>query len=108
MTDTTLTLSWLAPEKDGGSPIIEYVVEVRETNTESWIRYGCSQVTNIHIERLVKETSYEFRICARNDAGIGQALITEDTIVAGRKISECPIVLCVMCVVQLYAFMLPL
>lgn len=87
MTDTTLTLSWLVPEKDGGSPIIEYVVEVRETNSDSWIQYGTTTMTNIFVEKLTRETSYEFRICARNDAGVGPALITEDMIIAGRKIS---------------------
>lgn len=88
MTDTTLTLAWVVPEKDGGSPIIEYVVEVRKSGAETWIQYGTTTVTNIFIEKLIKETSYEFRICARNDAGVGSALITEDMIVAGQKISK--------------------
>lgn len=87
MTDTALTLAWMAPEKDGGSPIIEYVVEMRQINSETWIESGTSTVTHIHIEKLTTEMSYEFRICARNEAGVGQALITEDTIVAGQRIS---------------------
>lgn len=70
--------------------IIEYIVEIRETNTETWTQYSTSKVTNIFVEKLIKERSYEFRICARNDAGVGPALITEDSIVAGRKISKCP------------------
>lgn len=89
MTDTTLTLAWLVPERDGGSAIVEYVVEVRESGREEWTRYGTTEVTHIFVERLTKGASYEFRICARNDAGVGQALITEDMIVAGRKISKC-------------------
>lgn len=95
MTDTSLTLSWSVPEKDGGSVILEYIIEIRETNAETWTQYGTSKVTNIFVEELIKERSYEFRICARNDAGIGPALITEDSIVAGRKISKLLWKLCI-------------
>lgn len=94
MSDTSLTLSWLVPEKDGGSVIIEYIVEIRETNAETWTQYGTTTVTHIFIEKLIKERSYEFRICARNDAGTGPALITEDSIVAGRKISKYMVSVC--------------
>lgn len=90
MTDTSLTLAWQAPEKDGGSKIIEYIVEIKETSSGKWIQYGTSagNCTNIFVEKLIKETSYEFRISARNEVGTGPALITEDKIIAGRKISK--------------------
>lgn len=88
MADTSLTLSWLVPEKDGGSPILDYIIEIRETKADTWTQFGTSTVTHIFVEKLIKDRSYEFRICARNDAGIGPALITEDSIVAGRKISK--------------------
>lgn len=90
MTDTSLTLAWQAPEKDGGSKIIEYIVEIRATSAKKWIKYGTTagDCTNIFVEQLTKETSYEFRISARNEVGTGPALITEDKIIAGRKISK--------------------
>lgn len=93
MTDTSLTLAWQVPEKDGGSKILEYIVEMKATDTkEEWRKCGMSagDCTNLFVEKLVKETSYEFRISARNSAGTGPALVTVDKIIAGRKISKCP------------------
>lgn len=90
MSENSLTLAWKASEKDGGSKIIEYIVEVKETNQETWKRCGAtiSDCTNIHIENLVKDMSYEFRICARNEAGTSAYLETDDKIIVGRKISK--------------------
>lgn len=94
MSENSLTLAWKASEKDGGSKIIEYIVEIKETNEETWKRCGTTigDCTNIHIENLVKDMSYEFRICARNEAGTSAYLVTEDKIVVGRKISKFPMV----------------
>lgn len=89
MSENALTLSWKASEKDGGSKIIEYIVEIRETNEETWRRCGVTNSTNIHIENLVKDSSYEFRICARNEAGSSAYIETDDKIIVGRKISKC-------------------
>lgn len=90
MSDSSLTLSWRASDKDGGSKIIEYIVEIKETNQETWKRCGATigDCTNIHIENLVKDKSYEFRICARNEAGTSAYLETEDKIIVGRNISK--------------------
>lgn len=91
MSESSLTLAWQASEKDGGSKIIEYIVEIKETNKETWTRCGTTigDRTNIHIENLVMDMSYEFRICARNEAGTSAYLETEDKIIVGRKISKC-------------------
>lgn len=90
MSDSSLTLAWKASEKDGGSKIIEYIVEIKETNQQTWKRCGTTNgdCTNIHIEKLVKDMSYEFRICARNEAGTSSYLETEDKIIVGGKISK--------------------
>lgn len=90
MTDDSLVLSWVAPERDGGSKIIEYIVEIKETNQTTWTRVGTSagNCTNILVTKLAKDCSYEFRICARNEAGSGPWLETEEKIIAGRQISK--------------------
>lgn len=90
MTDDSLVLSWVAPEKDGGSKIIEYIVEIMETNTTVWESVGVSagNCTNILAKKLIKNRTYEFRICARNEAGCGAWLETEDKIIAGSQISK--------------------
>ena len=90
MTDDSLILSWSPPEKDGGSKITEYIVEYKETTKTTWTRAGTStgDCTHIEITKLTKDASYEFKISARNEAGVGPALITEDKIIVGKKISK--------------------
>jgi len=36
MSNTSFTLAWQPPEADGGSPILEYIVERREVNKKAW------------------------------------------------------------------------
>lgn len=90
MTDDSLVLSWVAPERDGGSKIIEYIVEIKESNKTTWTQVGTSagNCTNILVTKLTKGISYEFRICARNEAGTGPWLETEERVVAGQQISK--------------------
>lgn len=90
MTETSFTLSWLQPEKNGGSKIIEYTVEIYDTTTKKWILYGTTRgdTTHISIEKLVKDRSYLFKICAKNEAGTSPALVTDEPIVAGKKQSK--------------------
>lgn len=89
MTDDSLVLSWLAPEKDGGSKIIHYIVEIRETTVEKWTKVGKTDGdrTNILVKNLRKNTSYKFKIRAQNEAGLSPPLLPDEEIVAGSKIS---------------------
>lgn len=36
MTKTSFTIKWEPPEDDGGSPITEYIVEMKEASKKSW------------------------------------------------------------------------
>lgn len=36
MTKTSFTIKWQPPEDDGGSPITEYIVEIKETSQKTW------------------------------------------------------------------------
>lgn len=36
MTKTSFTIQWQPPESDGGSPITEYIVEMKETSKKAW------------------------------------------------------------------------
>lgn len=90
MTDDSLVLSWLAPENDGGSKIIDYIVEIRETTTETWTKVGKTDGnrTNILVKNLRKDVAYKFKICARNEAGISLPLLPDEEIVAGGELSK--------------------
>lgn len=88
MTDTSFTLSWEVPENDGGQKIIEYIVEIRESTTSSYTKLGTTETTQILVNNLIKDHIYLFKIYARNQVGISDALETEDKIIAGRRISK--------------------
>lgn len=90
MTETSFTLTWKPSEKDGGSRILEYIVEMREANKKVWktLCITTSDQTTAFVQKLVKDQGYHFRICARNKIGTSDPLMTDDKIIAGRQISE--------------------
>ena len=69
---TAATLTWKPPEFDGGSPIIGYYVE-RKSGTR-WIKVNKKPVKNckLLVDDLVEKDKYEFRVCAENEAGVGE------------------------------------
>lgn len=90
MTDTSLVLKWLEPESDGGSPLIDYLVERREVSKKAWQKVGVTsdgKTTHIEAVGLKKGTSYTFRISAQNQLGYGPPYAPEDVIVAGKRIT---------------------
>jgi len=44
MIKTSFTLKWEPPENDGGSPITDYIIEMKETSRKTW-----QKVSMIHI-----------------------------------------------------------
>ena len=80
-TDNSKELRWNAPENDGGDRITEYVVERREKGKKSWKQVGLTQAgtTSIEIKGLKKDTSYDFRVSAKNSVGVSSATIIEET-----------------------------
>lgn len=82
-------LSWQVPEKDGGSKIIEYVVEYKKVTEKTWKFVGTSDgiETHIFVKKLKRDTSYHFKICARNEVGLSLPLLTEDEITIDNLIS---------------------
>ena len=80
-TEDSKELRWNAPANDGGDKISEYVVERREKGKKSWKQVGTTQAetTSIEIKGLKKETSYDFRVSAKNSVGNSVATIIEET-----------------------------
>lgn len=91
MSATSFTLKWVASEFDGGSPIIEYIVEMKETKTmKEFKKVGATKgdVTDYPVNYLEKDHGYQFRITARNCIGLSDPYAPEDLIVAGSRISK--------------------
>jgi hypothetical protein len=72
LTAETANLSWSAPKSDGGAPITNYMVAVREAG-ESKFRALAADVkgTTYAVTGLREDTDYEFRVTAQNKAGQG-------------------------------------
>ena len=73
LTKDSATLIWSAPISDGGSPITNYVIEVKESGDVKWHPLTRDKVTGTTYELtgLKEGVGYEYRITAENKAGSG-------------------------------------
>lgn len=80
--DDVMVLRWKASESDGGSAITEYVVERREVGKKTWKQVGTSTSKNTYLEirGLKKNSSFNFRISAKNSVGNSAPLLLEETV----------------------------
>ncbi|CAJ0587388.1 unnamed protein product, partial [Mesorhabditis spiculigera] len=67
-----IDLAWDPPLKDGGAPIEEYIVEVRDPVTKEWKEVMRSPTTQASVKGLKEGQEYQFRVKAVNKAGPGQ------------------------------------
>jgi hypothetical protein len=83
LTDTSCVLSWKPPIRDNGSPIIEYVLEQRFKSDPSFTRVQTTTpITECfyRLEDLLTNGEYEFRVAARNQAGVSAYSQTDRSI----------------------------
>nr|XP_046215648.1 obscurin isoform X8 [Oncorhynchus gorbuscha] len=74
-TDSSITLHWSPPDSDRPVPIKGYMVERRKVGAQTWQRCNGTEVspfTEITIQNITEEASYQFRISAVNDYGQSQ------------------------------------
>ncbi|XP_073811656.1 projectin protein bent isoform X33 [Musca autumnalis] len=85
-TEDTITVSWLKPKSDGGSPITGYVIEKRLISDDKWIKalHSLCPETSVKIPNLIENAEYEFRVAAVNMAGQSPYSGSSDTIVCRR------------------------
>ena len=71
-----MTLSWKPPTNDGGLPITNYIVEVKEPRRSTWSKCGdvSADKTIYTADKLLTDTDYYFRVTAVNDEGAGPGL----------------------------------
>lgn len=69
---STASLVWLKPEHDGGSRVRGYIVEFRAKGTDRWVVGGECKSMKMLVEGLIENTEYDFRVKAKNDAGISE------------------------------------
>uniref|UniRef100_A0A3Q3X203 Titin n=1 Tax=Mola mola TaxID=94237 RepID=A0A3Q3X203_MOLML len=69
-----MTITWSAPEADGGSKITNYIIEKKDRNGIKWTRCNRQKVTDLsfRVTGLTTGHEYEFRISAENIVGVGE------------------------------------
>jgi titin len=74
----TVDLAWTAPTDDGGSSIIDYLVEYSSDSGSTWTTFsdGTSTTASTTVTGLGKGINYTFRVSAVNAAGTGTASST--------------------------------
>lgn len=86
-----ITLKWAKPHYDGGSTITGFIVEKKELPDGRWMKANFTNVieTEFTITELTGGQSYEFRITAKNAAGVWSAPSESITIIA-QDVIEAP------------------
>ena len=70
---TAITIGWLPPADDGGSPVTHYKVQYKPSGHQNWINapVQVSNVTTHAFTEMVPATNYDFRVAAINQVGMG-------------------------------------
>jgi len=75
MKEISAELTWAAPASDGGTPITNYIIELKKKGDVKWKVANVDEKvseTKYEVKGLQKEAEYEFRVTAENKMGPGQ------------------------------------
>lgn len=70
-------LAWVSPEKDGGSPVLVYIVDVRLLNETRWTTVGTTPQTQ-YVTPALPVGKSDFRVSARNAVGVSPSVEIDD------------------------------
>ncbi|ESO03551.1 hypothetical protein HELRODRAFT_191869 [Helobdella robusta] len=86
--ESSVTLSWSKPINDGGNKIKGYVIEAKEKGSNKWTplnpRNPCHDTT-FTAQNLEPNVEYEFRVLAKNEAGLGEPSAPSDAVITKPK-----------------------
>ncbi|EPB67836.1 immunoglobulin I-set domain protein [Ancylostoma ceylanicum] len=87
VTTDTIALTWEAPSNTGGSRIVEYKLQLRTPDQQSWVEAATVTRTRFTVKKLPSNTEYLFRVAAVNVDGLGEwsSVIKASTVSAGTK-----------------------
>jgi len=80
-----INITWKAPEKNGGSPVTGYHVELSEAGTEKWMRINARPVKELSFkaeEGIIPEKKYVLRVRAINAIGVSDPSKISDDVFA--------------------------
>ena len=82
-----MDLWWQCPETDGGSPVVQYIIEKRDVTRAAgamWMVCGtvAASELSIRVGKLLEGNSYLFRVTAENRVGRGPPTELSEPVVA--------------------------
>lgn len=80
-----IAIAWKPPEKNGGSPIIGYHVEMCPVGTEKWMRVNSRPIKDLKFkveEGIVPDKEYVLRVRAVNAVGVSEPSEISENVVA--------------------------
>lgn len=89
ITTDSVTITWSPPERNGGSAILDYTVEVKDG--KKWKHVATVTNTTARIETLRANMTYKLRIYARNEIGVSLPYIPEQEIIIGKTLCNYPL-----------------
>lgn len=97
ITKNTADLKWTVPEKDGGSPITNYIVEKRDVRRKGWQTVDTTvKDTKYTVSPLTEGSLYVFRVAAENAIGQSDYCEVEDSVLAKDTFSKFQLTYCVI------------
>lgn len=84
-------ITWEPPSVDGGKPVINYIVERKETMGKRWVQCGKERIfpkPEYMVQDLLPGCEYEFRVMAENIVGVGDPSVPSKPIFAKDPIGE--------------------
>ncbi|CAH2104073.1 unnamed protein product [Euphydryas editha] len=86
MAHDSVTITWHPSERNGGSTIIDYSVEIKQEG-KKWRHAVTSTTTSAKIGQLATNATYSFRIYARNEIGTSLPYESDKKITIGKTLS---------------------
>jgi len=85
-------LSWQCPDTDGGSPVVQYIIEKCDVTRAAsgaggvgmWMVCGtvAASELSVRVGKLLQDNSYLFRVSAENRVGTGPPTALQQPVVA--------------------------
>uniref|UniRef100_A0A671M8T8 Myosin light chain kinase, smooth muscle n=1 Tax=Sinocyclocheilus anshuiensis TaxID=1608454 RepID=A0A671M8T8_9TELE len=85
---SSLTLSWYGPTYDGGSVVQSYNLEIWNSIDNTWNDLTSCNSTSYHVQNLLTDRQYKFRIRAVNVYGVGEPSAESECIIVGVEEEE--------------------